>query len=77
MRLSKCVPTILVKMPKGASEINFQSPVIWEHQTRCNQLFSDILKEKVRQILILQVRALAQMMCISLYKVFQGSKHTA
>lgn len=77
MRLSKCVTTLLVIMPRGMSEINFQSPVIWEPQTRCCQFFSDGLKEKVRGRLILQTRALAEMTCIGLYQVFQESRHTA
>lgn len=77
MRLSKCVTTLLVIMPRGMSEINFQSPVIWEPQTRCCQFFSDGLKEKVRGRLILQKGALAEMTCIGLYQVFQESRHTA
>lgn len=64
-------------MPKGVSEISFLSPVIWEHKTRCSQFFKDVAKGKSKIETDLKIKALTQMTCVSLYKVFWGSRHTS
>lgn len=51
MRFLKYVAMTSVVMPRGAGEINFPSPVVWEHQTRHSQFFSDVLTESKKEAL--------------------------